>query len=1704
MATQAFEEFRKKQKESSATSGSSSNIPKGKTTSAFEEFQKSRGVKPTSPAPQAPTPQQPAKPEPVTFSGKAGGYLDSVRTPTDDMTFGSRTSTQVLPTKEQADQVSAITTPVVQKGQAIAAKAKEMRKSESAGTRVTGALADSAIETGKSLVQKLEATAPKRDASGNFRTSGLAMLDFGLNFATLGLTDFVPDAAPEIAGALAETGAKLTKAVPGASRFVDEKKTGQAVQSGVRQGLDFLFGKILYEGVGGLAADTYEKAFGELSPEDRDSIKSIATIGTMVAAFKTAGRVAEVRGKRAADIRSANDLVAPMAESLGMNVKYDNVGNAIIPNVEVIAKAHKTALQKAASDGGQFVYAKMDAFDTARQMLVDYKTQGAAGFAQKWQSVFESGSRLADEVSSRVALKGQEAELTSDAAKVNAILTEPATPKTLKLTKELSQEAQFAFEQELVDMNATNDPKLGKQVQGDGYTFERTSVPFDDRPAYYDALTNKITLNEDGIRKTLEGVWKGEVLKVGEGKTTTVFRKNPNETFEQLKTRYEKTLVEHEMAHAKTITPEDVARLRAAVGNETQLNKIRKELEDRANEYSFRKPSDLDAKTESAVDYTIERVQKGLNLKENLDALKFPKSERETSYSRWKKIVSKNQDYLRADFDQFEAGLKKSPAYKNKSVKALFEDALDRQGDGASIRSTVDSFDRLLEEFQSRYKTERSLIDEYKQARAAQQKLLPDVKRNPAVERAVKREMKAEMALQKQEGKTRKLEVRLLRERITRRLEKEVLREKAAAAELRLRSKITDKQGAQQDLVDFMRENGVPKEVQGKFLTRLKNASKDADVKGIIDEIRTEYNKYERRERRATIKELLQSTKVKRDPSGKNTGKLTASVQKKLDFVRKISKVNRNALNQKIIELVDTARLNMQKEGNASLELPDNIANEIELLELGGLKEQSLTQLKRTEAVIRELIETGKTDRKISVDLRREKIRRFVASSLERLTGSPKRALATQRAVKNMEQDRWTRRYYNSSAVFEDLTRELGGVFENAGKETAKGVNRSIGAFSDEVDSMRNKLQSVYGKTWREQMTAMTNDQKDFGKMVNKNGETVDVRATRGYAMDLYMRLQEGGSREFILEKDGLAYTDAMVDNILGLLTGEDKTLADWIVKEGYTKWYKQIAPVYERRTGIPLGNVENFAGTRRFEKGISAGDDVALGFVEDMIDSSTSYRLSSTPQFVKSRVARNGNIRISNNPIMDYLTYSKRASHYIEVGDQIQEWRSLMADEAVRNGIDDKYGKSFREALQFHVDNITRGGFEMKGRDSSLSKIADELSGNVSSALLFNPRVWAGQLSSVAGFKSEMSLLPGKQSDFWRGIKNTKNNKADILKYSPAVRTRLAATPFELLQNFDGNKGRIKKALRWIKEKQAIPLEKMDSFTTMRAASGVFEAQKNYYVSQGFDLEKAKSLAGADVDSIVTRTQSTRQYIGKTQLEAGSLRYLVQLRQQPIKIARANFEAGKLLRQGRITGKQFAQFFLWNNVVQGAAYVALRSVPSYMMLVGAKAAYDILGKEAAADEKEKDLKRASDPKQIATSMGLNMISNVIGLPVIGDVANTIVQNAAHGTNFEFRPTLFDTLADDFVAAGKQWGDGDIDESAILGIRAISRGAGIGDPGDLIKWVLGVRSQANKERKALERKTPDAKRAAAEKREATAKEKRAKDLAKRKKAAGIK
>lgn len=1500
---------------------------------------------------------------------------------------------------------------------------KQRAEATGPASKAGAAIVDVALETAKeALYRKPKAVLQSKTKAGVAATG----LDAGLNLVTMGAEDFAMGATPDIAGSFVET---FLGKVPGLKETGVASRVGDVAKGATQYGMEFIFQKVLFEGVGGVAVKGYEAVTGtELTEVERNAVKSIATLGTMVAGFKAAQTGLAANGMRIEASRSASELVAPAGQSIGIDIKLDSKGRATAPSESAIIAAHKAALDKAATKNGPYMRAEMDAADVARQMLMDYRKMGPLSFDVEWRETFEKGMQLADKIEENANNAKMEGQVMQQAAIIDEIKNAPATKETRKLTESLSEAGQFAFEQELVDMAAKNDPKLQKTAAKDGLAYERVDTPDDARPAFFDVLTNKITLNETAIRKTLDRVWGGEVLKVGEGRTTTVFRKGANETFESLKNRYEKTLVEHELSHAKTITPEDVARLRSAMGDETKLNQIRKELEDRANEYSFQKANDLDNKTNAEIDAAVTKIQEGLRVRDSLKSQKFDDAPKEKAYQEFR-----NQK---------------------------------RRGKPAAEQP----------EFQARYAAERKILDKYKTARAAQQKIAPDAKASPSVLKAVRSEMRMQRKVDKLEGEVSKGESKLFKERVVRRLEQSVLKEKAAKVQAEMRAKFNNKAEAQQLLTDFMREQRVPLEVRGRFMTDLKNAKTPEQAEGVIREIKSEYNKYSRQETVKKITDLLNKSKMKRGKTGKNEGKMTAGAQAKLDFVRKIAKDSRNSLNQKIVELEAEARAKMAKDGDFGLYLPDDVAAKIELLELGGLKEQTLTQLNRTMAVIKEIKGEGTAERQEFLARKKESTERFIASASTQLIGTPKRrkTVGSDQPVANTEGT--VRSVYNSSATFDDLTRDLGGVFETAGDELSSAQHRVDALSSVEAKEMGDRLSEAYGKDWETEIVEFANRKFDLGTAKDLNELPLPISVTRGEAMHLYMKLKEVGGREAITSKDGLAYSPEIIDKVLSVLTKNDLKIADWIQEKGYVAAHAKIKPVYEQNNGVPLGNTENYAGKNRYVKGATAGGETTMSLIEDIMDAAKSNRLASTPGFTKSRVQGNlGQLKFSTNPILDFMVYQKRVNQYVETGSVVQEWNSLLADDGIRASIREKRGQSFLDALDYQVKNIERGDLDTKGQSSGYTKAMDTLGGNITSALLASPKVWAGQFSSLAGVRAEAALLPGKQSDFRKGVMNTKKNTPDILKYADVVSSRLGKTPSELASKFSGEKGKFRRGMDKVKDFLGKPLEKADSVTTMRAASGIFEMQKNHYLDKGFDIEKAKTLAGRDVNGIITRTQSTRHFIGKSQLETGYLKYFVQLKQQPTKIFRGNIEAGKLWRRGRISSKQYASYLVWNNVVQGAAYVALRAVPGALQGKGLVLAYKAIGNASKAEEEESKMKEKYSAKGIAADAALNGFTNLTSFPIVGDIMSTLVQNSMFGKNYEFRPSIMTALTEDVYGAIKKISEGKIDEGGVKAIRAITRGIGMGDPLGIINFISDVLADGNKKESEAESKTPAAK-----------------------------
>lgn len=1301
------------------------------------------------------------------------------------------------------------------------------------------------------------------------------------------------------------------------------------------------------------------------------------------------------------------------ANTVGIDPVTRPDGSVREVSLEEVARAfEKTAEEVVRS--GENVEAKMDVLKAGEAVMRKYAELGPERFEQEVSPYIASLEQKADQVWSGVAELANDGVIQTKTDAVETVLRQPATPQTRKIAQNFDQDMQLAFEQELFDLNAKNDPGLAQAAEGEGLKYERFEDEFDSRPAYYDVRTGTIRLNEATIKRSLDAVWQGKILKIGEGTLVSTFRKLANETFEGMKTRYEKELLKHEAAHAKTISPEDVARFDAAIrsGDKVAAEKMRVELEEKASKFVVEKADSLSPEIDRSLDAEIARKQSIETAKERIKATEFTDASREASYRSWKKIVQSNEKYKGLDFESFRKELERSPAYRGKSIEALFEKGLDR-GDAAT---GVTRFDDLFDKFNERFSKERAIREEYKRAKAEQRTLFPEAeKMDQKTRTAIRRAIRSELREGKLEGKVRTLELGKLRERIRGRLEKEVQREKF--------DKMTTKQRERQS----------------------------------------------RKEKRRQIEGLLKRNRPERTKGGQLKGKGVAETQAILDKIERITKMDRNlAISEAMGEVMRWREANPR-----DIQIPEELALMVDIAETAGLRRQSLEQLKRTEAFIRSVTEEGRSKRKDILQRQQVEQEKIRANALTELTGDSK-GLPPE-TFRKLEGS-WGSKLKNGflafirwdTATMSEFAKALGRNAEGLMRDTTNSVERVRQHLAKKHQTVESIGREIYGRGYEKQYFSSMRKQADLGQARFADGKMGPVRVSRLEAMKIYSSLKDQGFMKNLMSPEGNAWTREILDKVLSVLDLRDKQFIERVTEETYRAQYERFRTAVSEKNGIALGKVEGYAGPLRYEEAMNIKlEETPIDILTDGI----RRRLGMTSTGIQSRVGFTGKMRLSADPVMDAMNYVRQTEHYIQVAGLMSHWDAIMKDGELHRASDAKYGDSFWSNLSLHVGDLREGAI-VKEKQIISNRWLTNRQGDVAGALIARPSVWMGQFSSIAQFRAEAK----RGGAFWKGVKNFKETLPLLREYAPAVEARTLNSVAEYVSAFEGERGPIRRGIEKAKSTFAVPLELADKVTTVLGASGIFNDRVELYQERGISLEESRTLAGKDIADIITRTQSTRSYLGKSNFEkrTGYGQILSTLRNQPNKIARALPNAIIDFRKGKMTRKQLASFIYWNNVVQPAMYYTLRHGTKLALGGVGAALLASMGDEEGAEEAWADAKGSGFTRGVA----YNMANNATGFLGIGDFINLVIENGLLGKNYEYRPSVVQALGEDIVQAAVQFHSGDWDEATVLMVRATSRANGIGDPGDFLKLLLNSMSAKNKVKKDEARKTPQARAAA--------------------------
>lgn len=1301
-----------------------------------------------------------------------------------------------------------------------------------------------------------------------------------------------------------------------------------------------------------------------------------------------------------------------------------------------VAEAYKLQTDSITAQGD---LNKVDIINGLKPVMDEIARVGEANWNPETSPAMRAINQAVDVTTETLRADSDAIATTAKAEIVDSIINKPIDGETIAMRKAMDKDMQFAFENEIYDLNAKNDIDLAKKVESEAINFERIVDPFDERAGYYDAQTRTIKINEDRIQTLVDTLADGKkALKIQEGKLVTSFHKLADETLAELKTRLEDTIIRHETAHAKTITPEDLARMRVAseLGDTPVLKKIRSEMEGKADRYTIENASKLlDDNLVKDINRATEATYARDNIKSQMDSQKYANDEMNAAYDQYKKLVDKNDKYYQAGEEAFRSQMRESPKYRNMTdvqFRQKWDGAMHRGVDGSGFMRIDDLFDTL----RKRYDAEKKLKTQYDDLKKSQKGLFAGKERmDDRVRRAMREAIKTEKASQKTAGERTAFSKGRMFENIRGKVEKDIVRER---------------------------------------------------MKTTVGKVR---ERYQKRYLRTQINDIVKRLLPKRTRGGRMTGKLTPDTQKFMIDVYKNRKANGAEAVSKAMDAIMAWR--KENPANQYAEIPENLYRDLKLAEATGYLRQGVGDLKKTVEALKDMRSEAIAARKAKRDHAAQVAEGYASDIKETLTGAENFEVDPIKKVKTENfVSRGVKALMFGGKTLNALVDPLGRKMRELSKQVSEKADIVKIKVIKTYDGIESAFLKEYGWKWENEVADKMKAQVELGTFIDANGKKQTLRASRFEAMEIYLKFKDAKFKENLHHANGNAFTPEMTDKVFSILTDFDKKMADQI-REGYKKQHQPFNVAFKGRTGVNLGYTEGYGGPMRYADDIRLQKDIENGQnTIDMGFADYSTRKGMSVQGGASRTGHIGKMLISDNPIRDYLEYIRSTEHFIQMGDLIGTLDRVMADPNVTGAMDQKFGMDYVDNVKFHIEDVRQGGIVRSG-GIAFNKLVGAVQGNVSKALIQNFSVYAGQVADIATFAAEAK----NTGAYFRGVKDWKKWKPLLDKYAPSVEARKGKVEASLIERAEGKKNKFWRTVDKIGDVGTAPIEKIDSAVTTRASAGLFADRVEFYKDLGESDEGAYKRAGRDIGVFIKDSLSTPDYLGKSNMEkrAGYAQLITALRNQPNKTFHRLVTKVTQFKRGDISARELGHFLFWNNIVQPTMYYGLRTAVKQTVR-GAKAAgLRLVGADEAADRE--DERRESE--NYARGATFSVVNNAFSTFGIGDIVQTIVlENLLGGKDYELRPSVMSAAWEDIAGGIAELSDGDIGSAIGKTGRGTLRSVGIGDPLDFFGSYLVEMAKIEKDRKNAAKKTPeariDAKKKAAEKKIAEAQKARKK------------
>ena len=469
--------------------------------------------------------------------------------------------------------------------------------------------------------------------------------------------------------------------------------------------------------------------------------------------------------------------------------------------------------------------------------------------------------------------------------------------------------------------------------------------------------------------------------------------------------------------------------------------------------------------------------------------------------------------------------------------------------------------------------------------------------------------------------------------------------------------------------------------------------------------------------------------------------------------IEKIQEIN-NKLNNKFTELSEKTNLtDEQLDEMVDIETATyyNSARLLENTDLGKLND-----LYTVENNLIELLERGKTERKIQLQRQHDYYKGIVSDAYKDITGveldvseeGKKDRDAQIRAYREQMKNKMSKRvkatgikvvkalekyvilHEDFTGIIDIISKSTGEMFGGRLQElTSDRIDDASYEFKERKEEVTkllfDNIERIYGNNWKKKIRKNRVKENTGAKL--ETGE--EIRLSQDEAYYLYNQYKDPANHPGFETKYGEGYKEIM-NKITKFLKPEVKEWADWQVDilfpELYTRRYNEV---YKRihRTNMPWNS--KYAGRIKRQ-------DVDLEPL-DLLEANTKYATSIGGASTKMRIKNAKAIEEVNGNDM-LFTYLQDMEFFAAYAEPLRDIDKILKNKDVRNAIKMTGGEQALTYAEKILDKVATRGVDKGGEAKILNWMTDAF---VTSRLGFNPVVGIKQLTSAIAYIPEIGI---------------------------------------------------------------------------------------------------------------------------------------------------------------------------------------------------------------------------------------------------------------------------------------------------------------------------------------------------------------------------